>query len=94
MNNRQTRSHSSTQRQTIEAGPTTALSNRAHVPSSTTKATQYLSKEQPPSLSKPQVLSFMTPGETPCLVPNLIRTSAVSSPVVFSASRNYLTLSK
>ena len=77
----------------IEAGPT-AVDNGAHAPSSTTKATQYLSKEWPPSLSKPQVLSFTTQAETLCLMPNLIRTLAISSPIVFSASGNYLTLSK
>ena len=44
--------------------------------------------------AKPQVLSFMTQGKTPCLMPNLIRTLAISSPIVFPASRNYLTLSK
>ena len=44
--------------------------------------------------ARPRVLSFTTRGETLCLMPNLIRTLAVSSPIVFSASRNYLTLSK
>ena len=52
------RSHSSTQRQMIKAGPTMALDNGAHAPSSTTKATQYLLKEQPLSLSKTTSLEF------------------------------------